>query len=178
MAQHERRALACFDFEGGHGRQIPPLQLNRTANRDEVGTDDGHEPSTFLRAGHPRRRVPVIEAKLQLEAHRNAASPSLHPAYYVGAVQIQRHCVDERDFALGRRKQRLEDERLATVGSPDLPRCLLRGDQPASVPGVAEKRGKAGWRVEPRKAKPVDGAVTSDERGGAAVADQGVVFYR
>jgi hypothetical protein len=41
---------------------------------------------------------------------------------------------------------------------------------------VPEERREAGWRVEPREAKPVDGAVATNECGRLQVADQPIIL--
>ena len=49
-------------------------------------------------------------------------------------------------------------------------------EQPASVVGLAEQRGEAGARVEPREAAPVDRPRPADERRRLQVAEQRVVL--
>src|SRR5712691_5664860 len=53
---------------------------------------------------------------------------------------------------------------------------ISRRDQPSAVPGLAERRGKAGGGIETRQTQPIDRAVAADQRGRGAIADQGIVF--
>src|SRR5205823_2729485 len=48
--------------------------------------------------------------------------------------------------------------------------------QPAAVLRGTKERGEASCRVHARKAQPVDRSVPSDERAGAQITDQRVVF--
>ncbi len=57
-------------------------------------------------------------------------------------------------------------------------RGIRRPEAPTAVLGVAEKRAEHGCRVESRHAEPVDRAVVADQRGRAAVPDDGVLLDR
>jgi hypothetical protein len=70
----------------------------------------------------------------------------------------------------------IEYQRAATITPVDSPWPLLRGDAPAAVPLVAEKRGKARIAVEAGPAEPVDRAVARYQRGAATVADQRIIL--
>src|ERR1043165_9491497 len=88
---------------------------------------------------------------------------------------LDRHEVDQRDFAALRRKDRLQNERSRTIAALDSRRGFGR-DQRSSVLGCAQQGCEAGAGIETRETKPVDRAIVADKRGGAHVADQGIIF--
>jgi hypothetical protein len=101
----------------------------------------------ILATPYPGDSGPVVESDDQLEPHGDGPAPSLDDADHVEGVHSHRHAVAQHDDAgLG-----LEF------------RC-------------AEKRRKAGRRVEARDAEPVDRAIPAHERRRLAVPDDRVIL--
>ncbi len=126
--------------------------------------------------GDPRHRPAVVEADDQLGTHRHAAAETRHLANHVGVRAPERHEVREQNRPVRRLEPRVQHERVAAVGAAGFDGIADGRDQPSSVLGSAEQGGKTGRAVEARPAEPVDRPVAADERGGFAVADQGIVF--
>jgi hypothetical protein len=95
----------------------------------------------------------------------------------VGPLPVsERHRVDEGDGAFVRLEVGLEHERALAVPTPRRGADTFGGDPPSTVFFRPEERGEARGRVEAKEAEPVDGAVTPDQRGRLAVADERIVF--
>jgi hypothetical protein len=69
----------------------------------------------------------------------------------------------------------LQDQRAGAIAAGDM-RRRVRTEAPASGRLGIQQRGKAGRAVEARQAEPVDGAVAGDQRGGAQIPDQRMLF--
>src|SRR5438105_2259771 len=88
----------------------------------------------------------------------------------------KRHEIDEPCGTIAGFKPCFEDQGFAPVAPCYTGRFIARGDFPAAVLFRAKQGRKTGLRIEPRPAEPVDRAVTPDEGGGLAVADQGIIL--
>jgi hypothetical protein len=70
----------------------------------------------------------------------------------------------------------LENERIAAIRAHRRRRSAGRREQPTAVGRVAEECREDRVGIETRQAEPIDRPAPTDERGGAAIADQRVVF--
>jgi hypothetical protein len=87
-----------------------------------------------------------------------------------------RHEVDELDDAALSRDLGLEHHRSTPIATNVRRHLLVSDDLPAAVVVLSEQFCEATPRVEARKAKPIDGTVSPDERSGLGVADHRVVL--
>ena len=126
---------------------------------------------------HPRLDLAVVEPHDPFVLHPHRAADPGEDADQVGTFVGGGHQVEEGDDPGVGRERRLERGRLSDVPPGDLV-VAMRAQLPVAVIGGAEDRGEAGGGVEARQAQPVDRAVLADERGGVAVAQQGVVLDR
>ena len=142
---------------------------------DQVGAGDGPYPVPGL--GHPRHLVPVLEPDDQLARHLHLAPEPLDQAEDAGMVVARRHEVRYPQRAGGSVPLLHQYKSVLFVGTTGGRAARFRGDQPAPVGGSAKESGKAGGRVEPGHAQPVDGTVPPYKCGRMSVADQGVILY-
>src|SRR5260370_23949225 len=93
----------------------------------------------------------------------------------MGAVG-RRHEIDYRRRAGLSLEFGFEDQRARTIAPCRADRWILGGDKPTPIIGFPEQGSKAGSRIKPRPAQPIDRAVAADQSRRLAVAYQRVVF--
>jgi hypothetical protein len=173
--QLERQGLAFGDREVAHRAQILAADVDRRAEAPRIGARGGQKP--VVGAADPRNPGPVGRPEHEIHAHRHASASPLDHADEIRHPRARRHAVHDGDDAGLGLELRLEDERVGTIAPPAAPAQIgRRRQEPAAVVGRPQQRGEARRRVEPRNTEPVDGAVAADERGGLAIADQGVIL--
>ena len=133
-------------------------------------------PSVVTRASDPRNNRAVVEAQDQFGAATWPRSPVDECARLSDVLTAQRHEVDEGRRA--RRASRIPFPGSGCCRDSDASlRASARGsDDPMAIVGRAEQGRKACAGIEARPTQPIDRTVATDESGGLAVADQGVVF--
>ncbi len=176
VAQHERHAIAFADRERGHRLEILAAMRGRRAQHQQVRAGNRDQIAVGA-AAHPRHHPAVIETDHQLRAEFDAAAFAHDDARKLRPFADARHEVDHRGGAGWGLESRLQDHRVGPVAPRDTHiRLIDRDDLPAPVLGLAQQGGEAGVRIESRRAQPVDGTVFRDQCGGAAIADQRIVF--
>ena len=88
------------------------------------------------------------------------------------------HEIGDRYGAIGCLKPGFEDAGLAAITARGLDDGIRWGDQPTPVLGFAEQCSEDGLGVKTRQAQPIDRPVAPDERRGAGITDDAVVFDR
>ena len=152
----------------------------RAAQDHHVGAGDGGDDlvaAAVEAAPDPRPDLAVAEPHHPLVPHPDRAGDPHDAAQDVGAAVPQRHEIGHLHHPRVGLVGRLQDEAVVAVAAGRR-RPAHGSDQPAAVLRRAQERGEAGGRVEPGQAEPVHGAVTTDEGGGARVAQDGVVLDR
>ena len=126
-----------------------------------------------------RRAAGVVEPRLELEAHRDAAANAPDDADDLVrrdgiARRRMRHKVGDDDLAAVRRVGRLQDGGVVDVA---LRRggVALRREGAVAAFGVVQDGGEHARRVETREARPINGAAVADERARVHIADDAVV---
>src|SRR5262249_56295653 len=107
----------------------------------------------------------------------HATAFTVHDADETRTCASQRHEITKRRHAGFGLEPRLQDEGASSILAADA--CLgSRRNEPASMLGCPQQRRKAGARIKSRPTQPIDRAVTPDERGRLAIANDGIVLYR
>ncbi len=176
VRQGERDALPGSDGELGNGGELLATKLHAAVQNHDVRPGDGTQAHPVLQSGHPWHRGAVLEAQREIEPHRDLAAAPLDDAHHGRLTCGRGHEVDQRDAAILRIEDRLQDQRAGPVVSISADRRLSRSNAPAPVVRRAHKRGEAGTTVETGPAQPVDGALATDQRGGMTIANQCIVF--
>ena len=179
--EDERDPLAGPDREARLVRQVVADQPDRGAQPDRVGSRDGHD--RVADAAHPRQDLAVVEAQPPHALHLDRARRALHdPDQDRGPVGARRHEVDDPHGAARRLPLGLQDQRVVLVAAVDPAASRRRApgrgraDPPLAVALVAQQRGQAGGRVEPRRAQPVHRAVPADQGRRLHVPDDRVIL--
>ncbi len=119
----------------------------------------------------------VVEPQRQRAGDVYLALEAFDDADDVGRLAAAgRHEVRQAQLAAVGGDLGLEHQAVVAIAAADFTDLILHLHLPAAVVITAEQRGKAGFGIEPRQAQPLDCAVAVDQRGGFAVADQGVVL--
>src|ERR1700733_1766259 len=132
----------------------------------------------------PRTDLPVVKARrdAHVELDRSAHAlddPEDLPLLGLLGAGVDREAVGQPGLAGLPEERRLEHEGVVEIGARVLPESVA-GGLDGAVPAAAavEQSAEAAARIEPGQATPIDRAVARYERGGMAVADQGVVADR
>ena len=173
--EDERHLVAGLQLELGDRGEVAAARRPAGDEVDRVRPGDRGEAAVG-RPAHPGHDAAEVEAQDELHAHRDAALQAARDADDVGRLVADRHRVDDLQHAPGGVEVGLEHERAVAVAALRARHLGGGREQPAAVGLVAEQRGEAGGRVEPREAQPVDRAVAAHQRRGLRVADQGVVL--
>lgn len=150
----------------------------RSAHDDGIGAGDRYEPVTvFVRClAHPGEGLRVVEAETKVHHHWHPAPNTGDATDHVGSAIAVRHEVGDLHLSLRRHPPGHEDEGVCFVPSRRRYDLASGGEQPPPVVLGAEERSEGRRGVESWKTEPVDAAVTPDQTGGVAVADQGIVL--
>lgn len=165
-SEHERHPLAGRNGELGDTSPPVALPLAAQTNRGDQPqrAGSGHRNPIAVDSVHPRHHLAVAEPHHQLDAHRHGTGAPLDQADQIQLVPAQRHAVDDGDLAVGACEDRLEHQRVASVGATHTDRSSRRSDQPPSVVDVSEQACETGIRVEPRERQPIDRPVPANQR--------------
>ena len=176
VAQRERTCSPSFTSKElrttSPSIEIFALLRRHDAMRSEFGND------RVCVGRQPGQHRPVFETELQLHLYAGAAVKALDDPKHRRRTETDRHEIHDRDLGSGGRKPVFEDKCFVLV-TARLSYWLAHGAKsPIAVPIVAEQSGKAGRRVEPRPAEPIDRTVAGDERRSFAVADHSIIFEK
>jgi hypothetical protein len=174
VREHKGYVLARCDGEFAHGAEIFAAQRSRRLQHEHLRSGDGAQDSV-IEPRNPGNGGTVIESDDELATHLHLPLEARNDAHDIGGFPSWWHEVDEEDASFTRRENGLEDQSVGAIAPRDLC-CLLGSNNPPPVFRPAEQRGKAGIRIESRKAKPIDRPIPADERGRFTVAYEGIVF--
>ncbi len=157
------------------------LDWNGGSKHDHVRAGDGHKIVGTL-TSDPRNDCAVVKAQREFGCHFYGAALAAHDSNKVAGfarcrlLKAQGHEIDEGRRAVARFEFRFQDQGIATIATrhPRIGGC--GSDDPMAVVGRAEQGRKDRAGIEARPTQPIDRTVATDESGGLAVADQGVVF--
>jgi hypothetical protein len=184
--QHEVGRLAVLELE--RRRDTAP---RATAAHDGEGLVAAQHETAGLAGEHRPDAVDhldlvwspgVVERRETAEGEDRPAPNGSGPAHQQvarrgGAALLRNHEVVHLAHGVGREEPGHQHVGVRQVELPGAERLLARqGEGTALV--LVEQRGEQRWRVEPRRAVPVDRAVGADKGDGAKVADDGVLFDR
>ena len=174
IGEGEMDSLALGDGKFGDRLHVFAVHGNGGAEDGEIGAGNGAD--SVFDVGDPGDGSAVVEAEGHFHADGDAAANAFDDADDVGVALADGHEVDEPEGACGALEGGFQDERVGAVAAGCFPFAGGGGDAPVAVFFVAEEGGETGVGGEVGPAEPVDGAVSVDEGGGFAIADQGVVF--
>jgi RNA polymerase sigma-70 factor (ECF subfamily) len=174
--EDEPDLVARGELELRHRREVAAARRPPRDQVDGVGSRD--RDHAVGHAADPRDDAAEVEAQDQLHPHRDAALQAARDADHVGRLVADRHRVDHLEHAAVGVEVGLQHQRVVAVAALDALHLAGGREQPAAVRRIAEQRGEAGGRVEPRQAQPVDRSVLADQRRRLRVADDGVVLDR
>src|SRR4051794_1879328 len=125
---------------------------------------------------YPGNDRSVIETNRQLGAHANVpAFPDDNPRD-IRRPRPYGHEIDDGDRTLRGLVIGLKDERVWLVAPRRRRSGVGRRNPPPAVVFASQERGEGCTRVEPGKAKPIDGSGSGDERGRPQIPDEPVVL--
>src|SRR5262249_7543722 len=125
---------------------------------------------------HPRHDLPVIEADDQFHLHSYMAAQSFNDADDVRVLASRRHEIDQANGAARSFNFSFENQRLASIAAASCFNFFGRKETPMPIFTFAKQRRKACWRIEPRKAQPIDATVATHQRTRLRVAEKPVVL--
>jgi hypothetical protein len=143
-----------------------------------VRTGNGHEPVAVLVRclAHPGQGVGVVEPEAQVHHHRHASPDARDATDHIGTPVTVRHEIGDLNLAIRRHPSGHQNEAVLPVATRRRQHLANGGEEPSTVVFVSEQSPEDGGGVEAGETEPVDAPVPSDQTGGVAVADQGVVL--
>ena len=177
MCEHKVDFFALGNREVAHRAAAFASQRYRGTQGQFVRTRYGMQLARDIRdLADPWNDGAIVEPDDNGGAKLDPAGKATDDPDHVGSRIARRHEIDEHRGSRRCLKSGFEDERVRPVlatASRLRPRC----DRPVSVIRSAEQRRETGRRIESRPAEPVDRAVSTHQRRGLSVADDGVVLY-
>ena len=174
IAQNERNRIVLVDGELADGGHIFAAQMHRRTQDHHVRPGDGAQRAVF-EPRHPGHDGAIAEAQNQLGAHRQLAARADQKTHDGRMLPAHRHEIDQGGCAVIGLEMGFEHQSVRPIPAGDAG-FPARRNRPSPVFAGAEQRRKAGLRIEPRAAEPVDRAIAGDQRRGTAIADDRIVF--
>ena len=174
ITQNEWNDVVFVDGELAHRGHTFTAYVHGRAQNDHVRPGDRAQRAVF-EPGHPRHDRAITEAKDEFGSHRHLAAHAEQEPHNCRMPAAQRHEVDHGRRAILGFEGCFQHQGVRPIPAGDLG-VAARRNQPASVLGGPEQRGKTGFGIEPWAAEPVDRAVAGHQRRGATIADDRIIF--
>ncbi len=172
--KHKRNPLTFANRKLGESGQVFPVRLNRRSQDQTIRSRDCFQPA--IPVAHPWHDLPVIKPDDEFHLHRDLAAQSFHDPDDVRVLATWRHEIDQTHGAALCFDFRFEDQRVATVTATGFYDFFFWEKSPMPVFRIAQKRGKARGRIEPRKTKPVNASVSTHQSRGLRIAKKRIVL--
>ncbi len=179
----EPHLLAGVETPGPPDRLAVALERGRGAHPDGVRAADDLG-GVLVEEEEARREQPILEARRDRHPHADPAGSRAQPSQdrvaggdlrRVGGIERRhRHAVGHLQHAARARELGDEHVRILEIRPPDRQQVVGRDHERPAAVGV-EDAAECRRRVEAGEARPVDRAVTSDQRRRVAVSDERVV---
>ena len=160
VVEHEEFPLAFAHGKFRHGFHILTFEFDRGGQFEGVRPCRDHQK--FFHAANPRHDGAVVEAHDQFHPHRHRAAHALDDAHHIPTIIVNGHEIDHANPAARGLKLRFQDQRIVHVLAAHAFDVCLRREQPATLFGASQQRGKAGGGVKPRETQPIHRAIAGD----------------